>query len=307
MEVPTYTRFAVVPATLHASLMARLDRLGSVVREVAHDAAAIGREFDYALLASITDLSEVQLCDALDQLVSAGLVFVRGIRPEASYLFKHALVQDAAYGSLLRRRRQRLHSQIVTALEDRFPAIAKTQPARLAQHCTEAGLLENAAGYWLKAGQQALVRSAMAEAAVQLQMGLDLLANLLDNQSRQQLKLDMRFALTSALIATKGWEAVEVIDSFAQANTLAEQTEKAELVQLSQCNFHFARAEYKLALSIAEQLHQLSKAQNNITLQLASRATRGVINLFLGEFATARVSAQPGRTTVSPCSTARMA
>ena len=133
-----------VPATLHASLMARLDRLGPAAREVAQAGAAIGREFGYALLASITDLPEPQLREALDRLTSAGLVFARGTPPEASYLFKHALVQDAAYGSLLRSRRQGLHRRIVATLEERFPEIVQAQPALLAQHCQEAGLAEQA-------------------------------------------------------------------------------------------------------------------------------------------------------------------
>ena len=118
--------------------------------------AAIGREFEHELLASVTDLPEPQLHEALDRLTNAGLLFVRGTPPQSSYIFKHALVQDAAYGTLLRGRRQRLHSRIVTTLEDHFPEIVLAQPGLLAQHCTEAGLAERAVGYWLKAGQQAL-------------------------------------------------------------------------------------------------------------------------------------------------------
>ena len=124
-----------VPATLHASLMARLDRLGPAAKDVAQTGAAIGREFGYALLASITDLPEPQLREALDRLTHAGLLFVRGTPPESSYIFKHALVQDAAYGTLLRSRRQRLHARIAATLEDRFPEIVLAQPALLAQHC----------------------------------------------------------------------------------------------------------------------------------------------------------------------------
>ena len=145
-----------VPATLHASLMARLDRLGPAARDVAQTGAAIGREFGFGLLASVTDLPEPQLREALDRLTNAGLLFVRGAPPQSSYIFKHALVQDAAYGTLLRSRRQRLHSRIAATLEDRFPEIVAAQPALLAQHCATAGLSEKAVAYWLKAGQQAL-------------------------------------------------------------------------------------------------------------------------------------------------------
>ena len=138
--------------------MARLDRLGSATREVAQAGAAIGRDFDYGLLTAITDLPEPQLREALDRLINAGLVFARGAPPEASYLFKHALVQDAAYGSLLRSRRQSLHRRIAVTIEERFPEMAQAQPALIAQHCAAAGLVEQAVEYWLKAGQQALMR-----------------------------------------------------------------------------------------------------------------------------------------------------
>ena len=126
-------------------------------------------------------------------------MFVRGTPPQSSYIFKHALVQDAAYGTLLRSRRQRLHARIAATLEDRFPEIVLAQPALLAQHCAEAGLAEKAVGYWLKAGQQALARSAMAEAVAQLRKGLDVLAGLPDGPWRRQQELDLQIALGSAL------------------------------------------------------------------------------------------------------------
>src|SRR5262249_39510736 len=156
-----------VPPTLHASLTARLDRLGPSAREVAQAGAAIGREFSYSLLAAITDLPEPALREALDRLINAGLGFCRGMPPEASYLFKHALVQDTAYGSLLRTRRQSLHWRIASALEEQFPEVVAAQPARLAQHCQEAGLAEQTVTYWLKAAQQAQAHWAVAEAVAQ--------------------------------------------------------------------------------------------------------------------------------------------
>ena len=217
-----------VPATLHASLMARLDRLGPAAKDVAQTGAAIGREFGYGLLASVTDLPEPQLREALDRLTNAGLLFVRGTPPESSYIFKHALVQDAAYGTLLRSRRQRLHARIAATLEDRFPEIVLAQPALLAQHCAEAGLAEKAVAYWLKAGQQALARSAMAEAVAQLRKGLDVLAGLPDGPWRQQQELDLQIALGSALTATKGWSAAEVGETLARARALAEQLDRPE-------------------------------------------------------------------------------
>ena len=161
-----------IPTTLHASLMARLDRLAPA-SEVAQIGAALGREFSHELLSAVAPMPRAELDDALDQLVRAELIFRRGTPPDATYTFKHALVQDAAYGTLLRSRRQQLHARIAATLEDHFPEIVVTQPALLAQHCAEAGLAEKAVAYWLKAGRQAMARSAMTEAAAQLQKGLD--------------------------------------------------------------------------------------------------------------------------------------
>jgi len=184
-----------VPPTLHASLMARLDRLGSAAREVAQAGAAIGREFGHALLASIADLPEPQVREALDRLTAAGLVFARGPPPEARYLFKHALVQDAAYGSLLRSRRQSLHRRIVAMLEGRFPELVQAQPALVAQHCTAAGLAEQAVVHWVKAAQQAQARSAWAEATAQARKGLEVLSTLPDSPWCSQQELDLQLAL----------------------------------------------------------------------------------------------------------------
>src|SRR5262249_1276967 len=156
-----------VPASLHASLMARLDRLGPA-KEVAQIGAAIGREFSHALLASVVRKSEVGLGLALDRLIQAGLLFRQGVPPHASYLFKHALVQDAAYGTLLREPRRALHARIAETLESQFAEINESQPELLARHCTEAGTIEKAATLWGKAGQRSLARSALVEATAQL-------------------------------------------------------------------------------------------------------------------------------------------
>ena len=156
-----------VPASLHASLMARLDRLGPA-KEVAQIGAAIGREFSHPLLAAVMRKPEAELGSALDRLIAAGLLFRQGVPPHATYLFKHALVQDAAYGTLLREPRRALHARIAETLESQFAEIAENQPELLARHCTEAGLIEKAAGLWGKAGQRSLERSALVEAVEQL-------------------------------------------------------------------------------------------------------------------------------------------
>jgi predicted ATPase len=166
-----------VPASLHASLMARLDRLGPA-KEVAQIGSAIGREFSHALLASVACKSEAELGSALDRLIQAGLLSRQGVPPQASYLFKHALVQDAAYGTLLREPRRVLHARIAETVESQFADIAESQPELVARHCTEAGLIAKAAGLWGKAGQRSLARSALVEAIEQLTRALAQIANL---------------------------------------------------------------------------------------------------------------------------------
>jgi predicted ATPase len=156
-----------VPASLRASLMARLDRLGSA-KEIAQIGAAIGREFSHALLAALTRKPEAETASALDRIIAAGLLFRQGLPPHATYLFKHALVQDVAYGTLLREPRRALHARIADTLESQFVDVAQSQPELLARHCTEAGLIEKAASLWGKAGERSLERSALAEPVEQL-------------------------------------------------------------------------------------------------------------------------------------------
>jgi tetratricopeptide (TPR) repeat protein len=280
-----------VPATLHASLMARLDRLGLVAKEVAQIGAAIGREFGYGLLAASADLPAPQLHDALGRLTSSGLLLVRGMPPEASYIFKHALVQDAAYGTLLRGRRQLLHSRIAAILEDRFPEIVLAQPALLAQHCESAGLGDQAVAYRLKAGQQGIARSAMTEAVGQLRKGLDVLAGLPDSGWRLRQELDLQTELGFALSAAAGWSAGDVGDTFNRALALAERLDRPEYlvpVMMGQWGFHCVRAEHRLALPLAEQLEQIGEARNDAATMLLGRHAHGQTRLNLGDFIAAR-------------------
>ena len=167
-----------VPASLHASLMARLDRLGASAKEVAQIGAAIGREFSHALLAAVASKPETALNSAVDRLIAAGLLFRQGVAPDATYLFKHALVQDAAYGTLLRDPRRALHARIAATLESDFAEIAENQPEVLARHCTEAGLIEKAAELLGKAGQRSVARSALVEAVEQFMRALAQIATL---------------------------------------------------------------------------------------------------------------------------------
>ena len=190
-----------VPASLHASLMARLDRLGPA-KEVAQIGAAIGREFSHALLAAVTHKAEAELQSALDRLMAAGLLSRQGAPPHATYLFKHALVRDAAYGTLLREPRRALHARIVETLEGRFADIAETQPELLARHCTEAGLIEKAAGLWGKAGQRSLARAALLEGAEQLRRALDQIATLPGTAALRREEITLQVAFANALALT---------------------------------------------------------------------------------------------------------
>jgi class 3 adenylate cyclase/tetratricopeptide (TPR) repeat protein len=280
-----------VPPTLHASLMARLDRLGSATREVAQAGAAIGRDFGYGLLTAITDLPEPQLREALDRLINAGLVFARGAPPEASYLFKHALVQDAAYGSLLRSRRQSLHRCIAVTIGERFPEMAQAQPALIAQHCAAAGLVEQAAEYWLKAGQQALMRFAVAEAAEQARKGLEALSALPDGPWRRQQELELQLVLSQGLMITKGSSATETVETLARAQTLAGQLDRPEHVPLLVLAFgrwsvHQTRAEHRLALAVGQQVEGI--ARNDADTLGLGRLLQGWSRLQLGELVAAR-------------------
>ena len=188
-----------IPTTLHASLMARLDRLASV-RHVAQIGAAIGRGFSYASLRAVSGLPEDELQASLARLVASELVFQRGTPPDAVYTFKHALVQEAAYGSLLRGARQQLHAQIAEALEAHSPELMDSQPELFAQHYAEAGLVEKSVVCWGKAGRRSAARSAMAEAAAQFQKGLDQLALLPDDSERQRQELEFSSSLGAALL-----------------------------------------------------------------------------------------------------------
>jgi len=212
-----------VPATLQALLMARLDRLGPSAKAVAQIGAAIGREFSYELTASVGELAEESLQDALQRLVDAGLVFQRGTPPEAAYLFKHAMIQDAAYQSLLKVTRQQYHQRAAKLLENRFPEVARTQPELVAHHYTQANYPAQAIAYWHKAGVAAASKSANVEAIGQFRRGLALVDALSDGGKRVELELDLQTALGPALFATRGWGHPDIGRTYARASELCRQ------------------------------------------------------------------------------------
>jgi class 3 adenylate cyclase/predicted ATPase len=209
-----------VPATLYASLMARLDRLGAPAKEVAQIGAAVGREFSHTLLAAVVSKPEAELNSALDRLVAAGLLFPQGVPPHATYLFKHALIQDAAYGTLLRELRRALHARIAAILENQFPEIAETQPELLARHCTEAGLIEKAAELLGKAGQRSLERSALVEAVEQFKRALGQIVTLPGTPALRRIQIKFQVGLTNALLDTKGRAAPETKASVDETSSL---------------------------------------------------------------------------------------
>ena len=280
-----------IPTSLQASLLARLDRLAPT-RDVAQIGAALGRSFSHELISAVAQMPQNRVDDALEQLVNAELIFRRGTPPDAEYTFKHALVQDAAYSTLLRSRRQLLHGRIATTLESEFPEVVTGEPALMARHSSEAGLNEKAVGYLYKAGQQAFARSALTEAVAQLQRGLELLTTMPDNPSHQQQELDLRTTLGQALIATKGWASPLVGETYARARLLVERLDRPDYLfppLVGQLAFHFARSEQKLALALAQQMEEIGKARNDAGMLLMGRIGRGSICFNSGEFVTARV------------------
>src|SRR5262249_32354511 len=191
-----------VPTTLQASLVARLDRLSSV-KDVAQIGAAIGREFSHELIGAVAGLAPRDLDAALERLTEAGLISRRGTPPAATYSFKHALVQDTAYATLLKSRRRQLHASIAKVLVERFPTLAETLPEDVARHFTEAGLASEAIDYWLRAGERSVMRSAYVEAVEHLKQGVEL-TKLLPASERDRKELDLYLTLGPAITAAKG-------------------------------------------------------------------------------------------------------
>jgi predicted ATPase/class 3 adenylate cyclase len=291
-----------IPATLHDSLMARLDRLATV-KALAQLGATLGREFAYELLRAVSPWEEDTLQQGLHQLVEAELLYQQGLPPQATYRFKHALIQEAAYQSLLRITRQQYHQQIAQVLAERFPETAEMQPELLAHHYTEAGLHEQAVIYWQQAGQQALQRSANLEAIGQLTTGLELLALLPETPARAQRELDLQIVLGPAWMATKGFAAPEVERTYARARVLCQQV--GETPQLfptlwGLCRFYANRGALSTARELGEQLYRLAQRAAEPTHLLEAHDALGATLGHLGEYATAQMHAEQGITLADP-------
>ncbi len=279
-----------VPSTLQDALMARLDRLGST-KEIAQLGATIGREFSYELLHVVSLLDEERLQQELQQLVEAELVYQRGLAPQATYLFKHALIQDTAYQSLLKSRRQQLHQQIAQVLTDRFPETVETRPELLAHHYTEAGLIAQAIPYWQQAGQRASQRGANAEAVSHLTTGLELLQTLPDTPARAQQELNLQLALGALHTATKGFAAPEVEHAYRRARTLCEQIGDRRQVfpALRGLTLYYSmRLEHQTACVLADQMLAIAQEAQDSGLLMEAYHRQGATRLWIGEFLAAR-------------------
>ena len=279
-----------IPATLQDALMARLDRLAPV-KEVAQTAAVIGRAFPHALLAAVSAMSEAELESALDQLVAAELIFRRGTPPDATYSFKHGLVQDAAYSTLLKSRRHQLHARIARTLRERFPDRALAEPEIIAHHCTQAGLIDDAVSYWQQAGELAERRSAMAEAAAHFAFAIELLSSLPDTTDRQRQELRLRTSQGAALIAAKGLAAPEVAEVYARAHDLCAEVGDEQLLFAALCGqywFRSQRGRLDETLEIAQQVLSLARKQDDPAPLLLGHRIVGTSLFHLGRLGEAQ-------------------
>jgi predicted ATPase len=291
-----------IPATLQDALMARLDRLAPV-KEVAQLGAVLGREFAYEILRAVAPLDEATLQHALTRLVDAELLYQRAMPPQGTYVFKHALIQETAYQSLLRSTRQQYHQRIAQVMEARFPEIAATQPKLVAYHYTEGGLSAHAIPYWQQAGERAIQRSAHVEAIGHLTTGLEVLKTLADTRERLEQELRLQTTLGPALMATKGTGAPEVERTYARARELCQQTgETPQLfpVLYGLWLFYLVRAQLETAWELGEQLLNLAQDTQDAILLLQAHRALGTSLFYLGELTPARVHLEQGMTLYNP-------
>ena len=279
-----------IPASLHDSLMARLDRIPEV-KEVAQIAACVGRAFDYALLAAVADRSEPELQSALDKLAAAELIFRRGRPPEATYTFKHSLVQDAAHQSLLRSRRRELHGRIAGELEGQLYRGSETEPEVLAHHYGLAGNSRKAAQYWLEAGRRAAERSANLEAIQHLTKARDCLATIPESSGRVARELDVLMTLGPALTATRGFAAAEVEETYGRVRDLCRLTGQADESRAALQALrvlYMVRGDLSAARELGVELLTLGEQRGSFSHQCEGHLALGIVEEFGGRLASAR-------------------
>lgn len=285
-----------IPATLRDSLMARLDRLGSA-KELAQLAATLGREFSHELLVEVAPWDETWLHRELARLVDAELLYRRGLPPRARYLFKHGLIQDAAYESLLRSHRQEFHQRIAEVLERRFPQTAESQPELVAHHYTEAGKAVEAMGWWYRAGEKALRGSGHKEAVGHLTRALELLSSLPESPERDQREIGLRVSLGVAAGSATSFAEPEVQRSFERARDLcgrAGQTPQLFPALRGLYIFYVLTGKPRTARETAQQLLRLAESANDPVTLLSSHQTMGFTSMVLGDLPQARVYLERG-------------
>jgi predicted ATPase len=279
-----------IPETLHDSLMARLDRLGDA-KGLAQVGSAIGREFPYALLEAVAPLKEAELREGLGRLVEAELLYQRGLPPKASYTFKHALVQDTAYQSLLASQRREIHGRIADALEARFPERVTREPEEIARHCEEAERTAAAIAHYQRAGERALQRFAYAEAIAQLRRAIELLGTLSESSERDRQELPLQVRLAAALTITRGLSSPGAEQAYVRARYLSEQLGDApELFRalFGLHELHFFRAEYETARELAEEMLRRARQTRDPAQLVVALWMTGAGSFYRGEFSRAR-------------------
>lgn len=286
-----------VPATLQASLMARLDRLGTA-KELAQVGAVIGRRFSHAMLVAAAGRPEAEIDASVDRLIAAGLVLRDGQSPQATYLFNHALVQDAAYGTLLREPRRALHRRIAETLESQFAEVAENQPELMARHCSEAGLIEKAAALWGKAGRRSLERSALLEAAEQLGRALGLIASLTSSKALRREEIRLQIDLSNALIHVKGHASAETQAAFERARKLIDQAqsfgEPIEDPLMLYSALYGAWVANRMAfrgdvvLELATQFQAMAESEGTPSPRMIGHLIMGISKVLTGDFAGGR-------------------
>ncbi len=279
-----------IPPTLQQSLAARLDRLGPA-REIAQIGAVLGRGFPHALLQAVAELDKAGLRSAVERLAEADILFIEGDGPLANYRFKHALIQDAAYESLLKRRRQELHARIAASIEARFPELVEAQPELVAHHFGEARLAEKAIPYWLSAGRLAAARSANMEAIAHLRSGLECTQALVPGASRSRFELSLQLALGGPLIATRGFASNEAEAAYQRAQVLSRELQsEADLFAALRglAYVYTVRANLRGATSLVEELVALAKRSANPELLAEADHFAGMISFHLGQFQSSR-------------------
>ena len=286
-----------VPATLHASLIARLNRLGPAPKEIAQIGAVLGREFGYELIALVAQRPERELQAALDQLGDAGLLFCRGVAPHATYLFKHALVQDAAYSTLLRGRRQELHARVAAALEEDFADLVERQPELLAHHLTAAGDSERAVERWLMAGRHAAARSAHYEAIGHCDRGIALLRSLPETPDRDRQEIELELTRGPSLLTAKGFNSPEAVEAYERARGLCDKCGDADNLFVALWNLWLTTSirNVDAARPLSSQLLILSERQEDSALRLEAHHSAWFTRFGAGEPAPAREHCDEGR------------